>query len=156
MQLDPEHIALLAKLRSTRPLVHNLTSATVANFTANALLALGAAPAMVEAVDEFETLARTVIATVRKFAHGIYLIWYPVKSEAQANAFTGEVLAAGDVTKALTIDTTIAAREGKLNRAALLVVNPPYGLAAQMQAVADVIAPRLDAVIRITWIAGSE
>ena len=54
MQLDPEHIALLAKLRSTRPLVHNLTSATVANFTANALLALGAAPAMVEAVDEFE------------------------------------------------------------------------------------------------------
>jgi 23S rRNA (adenine2030-N6)-methyltransferase len=108
-----------------------------------------------EATDEFATLAQTVIAAVRKFATGTYLVWYPVKSEAQANAFAGEVLAAGDVTKALTVDTTVAAAEGKLNRAALLVINPPFGLDSQMRAIAAQIVPRLKAQIRVTWIAGS-
>lgn len=42
--------ALLAALHAKRPLVHNITSAVVANFTANALLALGAAPAMAAAI----------------------------------------------------------------------------------------------------------
>ena len=39
-------------LRTKSPLVHNLTSAVVTNFTANALLALGASPAMVESLEE--------------------------------------------------------------------------------------------------------
>jgi hydroxyethylthiazole kinase len=42
----------LAALRARPPLVHSITSAVVANFTANALLAIGAAPAMVESPDE--------------------------------------------------------------------------------------------------------
>ena len=41
-------------LRARAPLVHNLTSAVVANFTANVLLAIGASPAMVESADEVE------------------------------------------------------------------------------------------------------
>ena len=109
-----------------------------------------------EQTDEFEQLARTLRDVVRKFATGVYLVWYPIKSDAAAKAFTGEVLASGDVTKALTIDTMITAPEGKLNRTGLLVINPPYGLAAQMHAVADVIAGRLKADIRIDWIAGGE
>ncbi len=52
MLLSADHLDLLARLRATRPLVHNLTSATVANFTANALLAVGASPAMVEDPEE--------------------------------------------------------------------------------------------------------
>ncbi|MFD3801589.1 hydroxyethylthiazole kinase [Kocuria palustris] len=39
---------LLEQLRSTRPLVQCLTNTVVSNFTANALLALGAAPAMTD------------------------------------------------------------------------------------------------------------
>ena len=109
-----------------------------------------------EATDEFEQLALTLRAAVAKFANGVYLVWYPVKSEAQANGFLGEVLALGDVTKALTIDTAIAVPDGKMGHAGLLVINPPYGLAAQMREVAQTIAPRLGADIRVTWIAGSE
>lgn len=108
-----------------------------------------------EAADEFTQLGAAVGAAIRKFATGIYLVWYPVKSQSAADAFVGEVLAAG-ATKALTIDTAIAAPEGKLARAALLVVNPPYGLADQMRAVANLIAPRMKADIRIRWVAGSE
>src|ERR1700679_1665374 len=56
--------ATLAALREQRPLVHNLTSAVVANFTANALLALGAAPAMVESLDEVAAFAASADAVV--------------------------------------------------------------------------------------------
>jgi hydroxyethylthiazole kinase len=44
----------LAKLRAAPPLVHNITNFVVMNNTANALLALGASPAMVHAPEEVE------------------------------------------------------------------------------------------------------
>jgi hydroxyethylthiazole kinase len=56
--------ATLAAVRQRRPLVHNLTSAVVANFTANALLALGAAPAMVESPEEVAAFAASADALV--------------------------------------------------------------------------------------------
>ena len=42
------------KVRAASPLVHNITNYVVMNNTANALLALGAAPAMVHAAEEVE------------------------------------------------------------------------------------------------------
>jgi hydroxyethylthiazole kinase len=56
--------ATLTLLRTRRPLVHNLTNAVVANFTANALLALGAAPAMAEGADEVAEFAAAADAVV--------------------------------------------------------------------------------------------
>lgn len=108
-----------------------------------------------EAPDEFEQLGAAVAAAIRKFANGVYLVWYPVKSQPAADGFVGEVLAAG-AAKALIVDAAIPAPEGKLARAALLVVNPPYGFGDQMKAIAAIIAPRLGADIRIRWVAGSE
>jgi hydroxyethylthiazole kinase len=52
MQTSSDHLQFLSALRAKSPLVHNLTSAVVTNFTANALLALGASPAMVESLAE--------------------------------------------------------------------------------------------------------
>ncbi|MDB5739712.1 MAG: hypothetical protein JWP16_752 [Alphaproteobacteria bacterium] len=106
-----------------------------------------------EATDEFETLARTVTAAIRKFATGIYLVWYPIKSQPAADAFTSEVLAGG-ARKALTIDVKIAVLDGKLGHAGLLVLNPPHGFDAAMAAAAAVIAPPMDAAITIRWLAG--
>jgi len=91
----------------------------------------------------------------RKFATGIYLAWYPVKSQAEADAFTGEVLAGG-VAKAVTVDAAINAPEGKLARAGLLVINPPYGFDTAIEAAAALIAPRLQAAIRTQWVTGLE
>jgi len=48
----------LARLRERAPLTHCLTNAVVQNFTANVLLAAGAAPAMVPAVEEAGDFAR--------------------------------------------------------------------------------------------------
>ncbi len=44
----------LADLRARRPLVHNITNYVAMTLSANALLALGASPAMVHAVEEVE------------------------------------------------------------------------------------------------------
>ena len=106
-----------------------------------------------EAPDEFQTAARVIREAYRKFATGIYLIWYPIKSEAAGNAFVGEVLASG-AGKALRIEIAIAAPEGKLGRAGILLLNPPYLFQQEMGAVLDVIAPKLQAKTRIDWLAG--
>ncbi len=48
----------LPRLREQAPLIHCLTNAVVQNFTANVLLAVGAAPAMVPAAEEAGDFAR--------------------------------------------------------------------------------------------------
>jgi 23S rRNA (adenine2030-N6)-methyltransferase len=108
-----------------------------------------------EAPGEFAALAQTVREAWSKFANGIYLVWYPIKSQADADGFTGEVLAGG-MDKALTIEIAIPAPEGKLGRAGLLVINPPYGFAATMHDTAGVIAAPLKAAITTHWLVGSE
>jgi len=108
-----------------------------------------------ESPDEFSVLAQAARDGYRKFATGIFLIWYPVKSRAEADAFIAEVLAGG-IAKAMTIDTQVPAPEGKLARAGLLVINPPYGFAAVMEEAARLRAPRLGGQIISAWRAGAE
>jgi hydroxyethylthiazole kinase len=47
---------LLSRIRQTSPLVHNVTNYVAMNFTANALLALGASPVMAHAQEEVKQL----------------------------------------------------------------------------------------------------
>lgn len=49
--------AHLEKVRHGSPLVHNITNYVVMNFTANALLAVGASPVMAHAAEEVEEMA---------------------------------------------------------------------------------------------------
>lgn len=46
----------LAELRAQSPLVHNITNFVVMNYTANALLAVGASPVMAHAIEEVEDM----------------------------------------------------------------------------------------------------
>ncbi len=54
----------LQAIRARRPLVHNITNLVVTNSTANALLAVGASPAMVEAAEEVAEFAAIADALV--------------------------------------------------------------------------------------------
>lgn len=54
----------LEALRQARPLVHNITNFVVMNVTANALLAMGAAPVMAHAPNEVEEMAALASALV--------------------------------------------------------------------------------------------
>ena len=51
-QLTASSAELLERMRASAPLVHCITNGVVMNFTANALLAAGASPAMVDIVGE--------------------------------------------------------------------------------------------------------
>lgn len=54
----------LALVRERRPLVHNITNYVVMQYTANALLALGASPVMAHAVEEMEEMGSLADALV--------------------------------------------------------------------------------------------
>ena len=116
-----------------------------------------------EAPEEFAAEVEALRVGLKRFATGIYLLWFPIKSEAQANAFAGEVLNAG-VKKALRIDidlgatVTMPGEKDRLAAAGLIVVNPPFGFAEEMRAHLSCIAPLLadKAKADVRWIAGGE
>ncbi|MDZ7759305.1 MAG: hydroxyethylthiazole kinase [Desulfovermiculus sp.] len=54
----------LARIREQRPLIHNITNYVVMNFTANALLDLGASPVMAHAEEEVEEMVSLAGALV--------------------------------------------------------------------------------------------
>ncbi|HEY3779188.1 MAG TPA: 23S rRNA (adenine(2030)-N(6))-methyltransferase RlmJ [Rhizomicrobium sp.] len=99
-----------------------------------------------EAADEFMRAVDVLAEAHRRFATGIYLLWYPIKSRADADAFCGEVAARG-VSPLLRIEIDVGhAPEGmkeRLPAAGVLVVNPPYGFAEEMQRAAAFLSPRL-------------
>ena len=64
---QPDLADALARLRARGPLVHNITNYVVMNTTANALLAIGASPAMVHAMPEaaaFAPLAQALVINI--------------------------------------------------------------------------------------------
>lgn len=96
-----------------------------------------------EATDEFEQAARAFAQAWRRFATGIYLLWFPIKSASAADAFCAEVLSAG-VTKALRVDIDMGAVAGdKLRAASLLIVNPPFGIDGELRAALQAVTPKL-------------
>jgi 23S rRNA (adenine2030-N6)-methyltransferase len=107
-----------------------------------------------EAEDEFAQAAESFGTAFRRFATGIYMIWFPIKSTAAADAFCGEVLAVG-VQKALRADIMFAApsRE-RLTAAGLLIVNPPYRIAEDAREALAPVLPRLKAEMRFQRLAG--
>ena len=63
----PDLTSAMTRLRRRAPLVHNITNYVVMNITANALLAVGASPAMVHAVEEaaeFASLAQALVINI--------------------------------------------------------------------------------------------
>ena len=92
---------ILANVRSSNPLIHNITNLVVTNFTANGLLALGASPVMAYAKEEVADMARIAgalalnmgtldeqvvqsmrIAGTSAAAHGVPIVFDPVGAGA--------------------------------------------------------------------------
>lgn len=103
MEAVDSTLHILEAVRSEAPLVHNITNFVVMNNTANALLAVGASPAMVHAteeVEEFTGLSRALVINIgtlspawvaamklsitRAVEHGIPWILDPVGAGATA------------------------------------------------------------------------
>jgi 23S rRNA (adenine2030-N6)-methyltransferase len=99
-----------------------------------------------ESPTEFHDTARAVVGAQRRFATGIYLIWFPEKSRIEADRFCGEVTGAGlKRVMRIDFDTTggSSSVDGRLRAAGLLVVNPPYGFELEMRVALAILEPLL-------------
>jgi 23S rRNA (adenine2030-N6)-methyltransferase len=100
-----------------------------------------------EAPDEFAQAAGAVAGALKRFATGIVVVWFPIKSAAAADAFCGEVLAAGP-RKMLRLDIVVDEVSDRLGAAGLLVVNAPFGFARDVAETLRAITPRLGGTAR--------
>lgn len=93
-----------------------------------------------EDANEFARLGDAIAAAWRKWATGLYLIWYPVKEGGQVASFARDLVRSG-VKPILRIELHIEAVKAtsSLSRCGLVIVNPPYRLDAE----AEIILPNL-------------
>lgn len=90
---------------------------------------------------EFDRLADGFAAAFLRWPRGVYLMWYPAKSRRTTDDLARNVFAAAAAEdasdKVLRIEFSVAPQspDGPLTAAGLLVVNPPWKLAAEMKAI---------------------
>jgi len=93
----------------------------------------------------------------RKWATGIYLLWYPLKEPREVNGFVADLKATG-IARMLRAELTVApALAGTLYGSGLIVVNPPYTLEGELRTVLPALAEVLQqgkAGHRLEWIRG--
>jgi 23S rRNA (adenine2030-N6)-methyltransferase len=89
-----------------------------------------------EAADEFPRLAAALVSAWRKWRTGIYMAWYPLKSRTGPDALARTIARSGPE-KALRLEIAIGpvAADGPLAGCGLVVINPPWRLAEEAQAV---------------------
>jgi 23S rRNA (adenine2030-N6)-methyltransferase len=107
-----------------------------------------------EAMDEFSRLAQAVEAAHRKWATGIFLIWYPTKGRQDSNVLAKR-LQRSAIPKVLRVEVDFALQRSP-DRAAgcgLIVINPPWTLADELRLLLAVVAGVFDGRYRINELA---
>ena len=91
--------------------------------------------------NEFERLADGFAEAFVKWPTGSYLLWYPVKSRRATDALARHVAEVAATSKppgkCLRLEFSVAPQtaDGGLTSAGLLIVNPPWTLAAELRAI---------------------
>ncbi|GAM96428.1 hypothetical protein U91I_00047 [alpha proteobacterium U9-1i] len=104
-----------------------------------------------EEPDELERAARALGPALKRFGHGVFVWWRPLKSESALQRADSEVQAQGEreILRAdLWVDTPRP--DGKLTGSSLLVINPPYGLDAALREALPLLAARM-AMGKAAW-----
>jgi 23S rRNA (adenine2030-N6)-methyltransferase len=99
-----------------------------------------------EAEDESLRAINLLAQAHSRFANGIYLLWLPMKSRAEADAASGELrtLGIGPAVR-LDIDVDPLGRDQsqRLSSARMIIVNPPYTFESEIRAAAPFVTARL-------------
>jgi 23S rRNA (adenine2030-N6)-methyltransferase len=108
---------------------------------------------------EFSRLADGLIAAHRRFASGLFVLWYPIKDPAESARFHG-LLAARGLKRVLLVELLVRAPDSLtlLNGCGLVLVNPPHTLEAELApllpALARLLAQGSGASARLDWLVG--
>src|SRR5215831_21035032 len=94
-----------------------------------------------EADDDFTRLASGLVAAHRKWATGIYVLWYPIKGRSEPDALAKRLrrLALPKVLRAELLVTPLA-DPSRLNGAGMILVNPPWTLENELSSLLPVLA----------------
>ena len=113
-----------------------------------------------EQTDERARVTATLAAAHRKWAHGVTVIWYPLKDRAAHQRWKDKLRRLG-IPKFLTVEHWLydGDQHGIYNGAGLFIVNPPYafteGLPPLLEALRAALAPEGHrGEITGTWLGG--
>ncbi|MBB6505636.1 23S rRNA (adenine2030-N6)-methyltransferase [Sphingomonas endophytica] len=99
-----------------------------------------------EQTDERDRITTTLAATHRKWAHGVTVIWYPLKDRAMHQRWKSNLRKLG-IPKFMSVEHWLydADQPGIYNGAGLFIINPPYaftqGLPPLLEALRVALAP---------------
>jgi 23S rRNA (adenine2030-N6)-methyltransferase len=108
---------------------------------------------------DFARLAGALETARRKWATGIYMLWYPIKGRPQPDALAKRMRRLG-IAKLLRAELTISSMTDptRLNGCGLVFLNPPWRLEADLSALLPLLARLLGrdakAGSRLDWLAG--
>ena len=104
---------------------------------------------------DFARLSETVAQAHRKWANGVYLLWYPIKTRAEPDALARRLRRLA-VPKILRCELTITPprADGALAGSGLIIVNPPFPLQRELQVVLPVLTRLLAPMgaYRLDWL----
>jgi 23S rRNA (adenine2030-N6)-methyltransferase len=97
-----------------------------------------------EQPDDFVRVADGIVAAHRRWPTGIYLLWYPIKSRDGPDR-VGKALQRAGIDKGLRVEIAVsaAAANGGLCACGVIVINPPWKLAAELEIIAPALADLL-------------
>jgi len=114
-----------------------------------------------EETSEFARLGPGLEAAHRKWPGGTYLLWYPIKERDAPDALARRLRRSGMV-KILRVELSVPVPRGstRLGACGLVVVNPPWTLASEL----EILLPELAAALagerggahRVDWLAGEK
>lgn len=112
-----------------------------------------------ESKTEFTDMVTALTEGHRRFATGLYALWYPIKGRTEVKRFH-KALAATGIRKILCVELLIHPDDvaQRLNGSGMILVNPPWQLAEQLRKllpwVHERLAPEGQGGARIEWLVG--
>jgi 23S rRNA (adenine2030-N6)-methyltransferase len=111
-----------------------------------------------EEAQDFTRLAHGLEAAHRKWASGIYVLWYPIKGRQEPDALARR-LKRSSVARILRAELAVGATpaQGPLGGCGLIIINPPWTLENELAAILPELVNALgsrNSNYRLDWIAG--
>jgi 23S rRNA (adenine2030-N6)-methyltransferase len=109
---------------------------------------------------DFHRLSHMLGLAYRKWATGIYALWYPIKGRGEADALAKRLSRLG-IAKVLRAELIVSpvSNSTRLNGSGLILVNPPWTLQTELAALLPALVPVLERQpkgggFKLDWLAG--
>ncbi|MBI0155301.1 23S rRNA (adenine(2030)-N(6))-methyltransferase RlmJ [Gilliamella sp. W8128] len=98
-----------------------------------------------EIKDDYQKIPKALLEAYKRFATGIYLIWYPVVSRTQTQKMIDEIVNLG-IKKISQFEFAIKPDNNQkgMTASGMIVINPPWKLQQQMQTIMPWLKSTLD------------